>query len=42
MRDRFIDSLKAKNEPVTEERAPVRKRSFARHFVNALFAIEED
>ena len=42
MRDRFIDSLKAKNEPVTEERAPVRKTSFARHFVNALFTIDED
>ena len=42
MRDRFFDSLKAKNEPVTEEEAPVRKMSFARHFVNALLTKDED
>ena len=42
MRDRFIDSLKTKDKPVTEEGGPVRKKSFARHFVNALFTIDED
>ena len=42
MRDRFVDSLKAKNEPVTKEGAPVRKRSFARHLVEALFITDED
>ena len=42
MRDRFMDRLKAKHEPVTEEEAPVRKMSFARHFVNAMLSIDED
>lgn len=42
MRDRFMDSVKTKDEHVTEDGAPVRKKSFARHFINALFSIDEE
>ena len=42
MRDRFLDSLKTKEGQVTDEGNPVRKKSFARHFMNALFTINEE
>ena len=42
MRDRFIDSLKGKEEQVTDEGGPVRKTSFARYFFSALFSIDEE
>ena len=42
IRDRFLDSLKTKEEQVTDEGNPVRKKSFARHFMNALFTIDEE
>ena len=42
MRDRFIDSVKGKEEQVTDEGSPVRKTSFARYFFNALFSTNEE
>ena len=42
MRDRFMDSVKTKDEHVTEDGASSRKKSFARHFINALFSIVEE
>ena len=42
MRDRFIDSVKGKEEQVTDEGRPVRKTSFAGYFFNALFSTNEE
>ena len=41
MRDRFMDSVKNKDQHVTEDGAPVRKKSFARHFIDALFSVDD-
>ena len=41
IRDRFLGTLKA-TDSVTEEGNPARKKSFARHFISALFAQDEE
>ena len=41
IRDRFLAALKA-TDSVTEEGNPARKKSFARHFISALFAQDEE
>ena len=40
MRDRFMDSVKGREDQVTDEGRPV--RSFARNFFSALFSIDEE
>ena len=42
MRDRFIDSVKGKDEQVTTEGGPVRRTSFVRYFCNALLPVNEE
>ena len=41
MRDWFIDSLKTKGEPEAQTEDHTRKKSFARHFINAMFGVNE-
>ena len=41
MRDWFIDSLKTKGEPEVQTEDHTRKKSFARHFINAMFGVNE-
>ena len=41
IRDRFLGTLKA-TDSVNEEGNPARKKSFARHFISALFAQDEE
>lgn len=41
MRDWFIDSLKTKGGPEVQTEDHTRKKSFARHFINAMFGVNE-
>ena len=42
IRNRFIDSVKGNGKAVTDGEDPARKKSFAKHFINALFTIDEE
>ena len=42
VRDRFMDSVKGKEEQATDEGNPVRRICFARYTFNALFSVNEE
>ena len=42
MRNRFIDGVKGNGRAVTEGEEPARKKSFAEHFIKALFTVDEE